>query len=190
MSYLDWAYVHLKPSAEKVHFWSLGIFLWTCSSSHTHGWTLETPLCPPLPPHYNSSSVWEEKQWHCLLAQTHTQWSQVPKFCVSSNITTVSYSACEGPGSFLKSTSSPLDMSLFTDTHLNTGDSALSSSSSSFRIIFSLRGKTMTLTVSSNTHNEPKFSVSSNITKSTLLHSVPVVTVTWDSCWLVIFHDV
>ena len=43
---------------------------------------------------------------------------------------TVSYSVCEGPGSLLKRGGGPMDQSLFRDTQLDPGDSALSSSSS------------------------------------------------------------
>ena len=50
---------------------------------------------------------------------------------------------CEGPGSLLKFRGSSLDQSLFRDSQLKTGDSALSSSSSSKPLIFSLRGKTL-----------------------------------------------
>ena len=39
---------------------------------------------------------------------------------------TVSYSVCEGPGSLLKFGGIPLDQSLFRDTQLDPGDSALS----------------------------------------------------------------
>ena len=39
---------------------------------------------------------------------------------------TVSYSVCEGPGSLLKCIGGPMDQSLFRDTQLDPGDSALS----------------------------------------------------------------
>ena len=41
-------------------------------------------------------------------------------------VETVSYSVCEGPGSLLKFGGIPLDQSLFRDTQLDPGDSALS----------------------------------------------------------------
>ena len=67
----------------QVQYWSLWADTWTSHSSETHSWTLETLLCPPPPPHNHSSSDWEEK--HCELK--HTQWSQVRKLSVSSNVT-------------------------------------------------------------------------------------------------------
>ena len=74
----------------QVHFWSREDVPWTSHSSETHSWTLETLLCPPLPPHNHSSSDWEEK--HCELK--HTKWSQVRKLLHCFPVVTVTWDSC------------------------------------------------------------------------------------------------
>ena len=90
---------------------------------------------------------------HC---ETTFKRQKAPSCC-----STVSYFVSEGPGSLLKTRGGSLDRSLFIDRQLDAEDSARSSSSSVLLFLLlkswtsvSLRGKTVTLTVSSGHKNQ------------------------------------